>query len=679
MNEYVAIPTICPYCGAGCGMLLEVFKGEVKGVLPLKGHPVSHGELCIKGYSSWEFISNSGRLEFAFIGKGGNRRKASLDEAIDVIAGKLKDVLKESGPEALGFISSAKATNEENYLFQKFARIAGKTNNIDHCARLCHSPTVAGLAAAFGSGAMTNSIGELSHASAILLVGSNTTEQHPVIAGRIIEAIRGGAKLVIIDPRRIQLSEYAQVHLAPKPGYDIACINAMMNVILREGLEDKEFINERTEGFNEFKKSIDNFTPEWASSLSGVPPEDIVEAARIYATSENAAVIYCMGITQHTCGTDNVKALANLAMLTGNVGKPSSGVNPLRGQNNVQGACDMGALPDSLPGYQKVDDEKSRERFENAWGFEIPSNRGLTLVEIIDGAHSGQIRFLFIMGENPVLSDPDSLHVREALEKVEFLVVQDIFETETTELADVVLPAACWAEKDGTFTSTERRVQRIRKVVEPPGDAKADWEIISQIARKLGIKGFEYSSSEEIFKEIAKVVPSYSGITYERLCLKGIQWPCADLEDEGTKFLHKDKFLRGKGKFHVVEFKPPAEVPCDEFPLTLMTGRLAFQYHTGTMSRKSATLESEANKPYIEISAQDAEKYGIKSGENVRVSTRRGSVVAFALITSRVKPGEIFMPFHFHEAPANVLTGRSLDPASKIPELKVCAAKIERA
>ena len=524
---------------------------------------------------------------------------------------------------------------------------------------------------------MTNSINELAGADCILITGSNTTEQHPVIAGKILEAVRRGADLIIFDPRIIQLSPYASMHLAQKPGTDVACINAMMKVIVDEGLFDREFVDYRTEGFEALRGSLEACTPEWASGITGIPAGDLVKAARAFAGARSAAIVYCMGITQHTSGTDNVKALADLAMLTGNVGRPATGVNPLRGQNNVQGSCDVGGLPEFYPGYQRVDDEKARGKFEDAWGTELPRKPGLTLMEMMEAAAGGRIKFMYILGENPLVSDPNTSHVRAALENLDFLVVQDIMETDTTGLAHVALPGACWAEKDGTFTNTERRVQRVRKAVEPPGEALADWEMLCGLARAMGAPGFDFASAEEVFDEMASLAPQYEGISYERLGTLGLQWPCTAPDHPGTVFLHEGRFTRGKGRFNPVDYRPPAELPDKEYPFVLMTGRIIFQYHTGTMTRNSPTLDREVEGAYVEVNPADAADLGVSDGGRVKVASRRGELTLEARLTERVKPGEVFMPFHFAESPANILTSDALDPESKIPELKVCAVKIE--
>ena len=536
---------------------------------------------------------------------------------------------------------------------------------------------MAGLAAAFGSGAMTNSIDEIENANCIFVIGSNTTEAHPLVARRIFRAKQKGAFLIVADPRRIQLAHYADIYIRQRPGTDVALLNGMMNVIISQGWEAKDYIKERTEGFEEFKKTIEKYPLDKVSSITGVPQDKIKEAAKAYATSKASTIIYAMGITQHISGVDNVKSLANLAMLCGKVGIESGGVNPLRGQNNVQGACDMGALPNVYPGYQRVDNEDVAKKFEDAWGVKLSRKPGLTLMEMMDAIIDGKVKALYIMGENPLLSDPNSRHLEEALRKVEFLLVQDIFLTETARYAHVVLPGVSFVEKDGIFTNTERRAQRVRKAIEPVGDSKPDWEIICLLSEKMGYP-MKYSSPEEIQKEIASLTPSYAGIVYERIEKEGLQWPCPALDHPGTKFLHKDKFARGKGLFHKVEYKPPAEVPDDTYPFSLTTGRTFVHYHTGTMTRRSPSLHSEMEDAYVEINPDDAKELGIVQGETIKVTSRRGEISLKAKFTNKVDKKSLFIPFHFAEAAANVLTNDALDPIAKIPEYKICAVKVEK-
>ncbi|UCC97839.1 MAG: formate dehydrogenase subunit alpha [Phycisphaerales bacterium] len=677
-KDMVRTRTTCVYCGVGCQIDLNVNPktNRIVRVTSEVGCIPNDGNLCVKGRFGMDFVGHPERLTTPLIKRNGSFEKASWDEAIEVIAGKFKKIKSETGPDSIAGLSSAKCTNEDNYVFQKFIRAGIGTNNVDHCARLCHASTVAGLARAFGSGAMTNSIDEFRNARCIFVIGSNTPEAHPVIALSLKEAVvKHGAELIVADPREIDLVPYAKLHLQQRPGTDVALINAMMNVIIEEGLTDKDFIAERTEDFEKATEAIKEMTPEKAEKITGVRAEAIRQAARIYATAETASIVFSMGITQHTTGTDNVLSLANLAMITGNVGRESAGVNPLRGQNNVQGACDLGALPNVYPGYQQVEAPDIHAKFEKAWDRKLSARNGLTVVEIFHAIEAGFIRALYLMGENPALSDPNLSRTRKALEEVEFLVSQDVFLTESGQYADVVLPAFCFAEKDGTFTNTERRVQRVRRTVNPPGQARDDWEIVCDIATAFGYR-MHYENASQIMDEIASVSPIYGGISFERIETVGLQWPCANKDHPGTKYLHKGEFKRGKGKFHPVRFKEPAELPNKEFPFVLSTGRLLYQYHTGTLTRKVPAIHQVCPTGYVEIHVQDAEKHGIGDGDSVEVSTPRGKVTTKARVGTMVARGWLFMPFHFAEGPANMLTNDALDPIAKIPEFKACAANI---
>jgi len=538
---------------------------------------------------------------------------------------------------------------------------------------------VAGLAATFGSGAMTNSIPEFeTDTNCFLIIGSNTSEGHPLIATRIIKAKERGAKVIVADPRRNQVARWSDLYLPFRPGTDVALFNGMIHVIIEEGLADQAFIQERTEGFEELKKLVAEYAPEKVQEITDVPADLLRQAARMYATAKPAAIVYAMGITQHTTGVDNVKSTANLAMLCGNVGIPGGGVNPLRGQNNVQGACDMGGLPNVYPGYQVVTSPDVQKKFQDAWGSAGPTTVGITVTEMVNGLVEGKVRALYIMGENPMLSDPDLNHARHCLEEAEFIVVQDIFLTETARLAHVVLPGVTFAEKDGTFTATDRRVQRVRKAIDPVGQSRQDWEIVCQVAKLMGGKGFDYASPKEILEEVARLTPSYGGISFERLeQLGGLHWPCPAPDHPGTPFLHKGKFSRGLGLFTAIPFRPAAELPDTEYPFTLTTGRSMFHFHTGTMTRRSKKLHSEVPTAYIEIHPDDAQRIGLNDGRRVRVVSRRGEIVLGARITKRIKPGIVFIPFHFAEAAANALTHAALDPVAKIPEYKVCAVRVE--
>ena len=534
---------------------------------------------------------------------------------------------------------------------------------------------------------MTNPISDLEQSGCILVIGSNTTEAHPVAALRIKKAVRqNGASLIVANPKKITLCRYADLWLRHRPGTDVALLNGLAKIILDEGLADEEFIKDRTENFEAWRKSLDPYTPEMVSKMTSVPVEDLYRAARLYAKPAKgaSAIVYAMGITQHTTGTDNVFAVANLAMVTGNIGKPGAGVNPLRGQNNVQGACDMGALPNVYTGYQAVANEEARVKFQKAWGVDLPTRPGLTMPEMFEAAHRGQIKAMYILGENPVLSEPDASSVVEALEQVKFLVVQDIFLTETAQLADVVLPGTSFAEKEGTFTNTERRVQLVRPVIAPVGDSRPDWVIISEVgkrvSRKKGLdeRQFEFGSAREIMREIAMLTPSYGGISYERLERSPLQWPCPDAEHPGTPILHVGKFSRGLGRFTPVEYVAPAELPDEEYPLLLTTGRKLYHYHTGSMTRRVRGLAEVAPEERVEISPIDAEELGVCNGDVVTVTSRRGKVTARAEITESVPAGVIFMTFHYAESATNLLTNPAHDPVAKIPEVKVCAVKVER-
>jgi formate dehydrogenase alpha subunit len=545
---------------------------------------------------------------------------------------------------------------------------------------------VAGLVTAFGSGAMTNSVPEFEETDCFLITGSNTTEAHPLVATRVMRAQRRGAKVIVVDPRDVQIAKIADLHLQQRPGTDVAWINGMMHVIIKEELFDQEFVETRTEGFEELKAAVADSTPERVEEISGIPAADLVEAARSYAQAERGAILYAMGITQHTTGVDNVISCANLAMLTGNVGKPGTGVNPLRGQNNVQGACDLGGLPNVYSGYQPVTAESVQAKFREAWGNASPTRVGMTVTEMTDAALAGDLRALYVLGENPMVSDPDINHVSEALKQCEFLVVQDIFPTETVEMADVVLPGVSFAEKDGTYTGTDRRVQRVRKAIEPLGDSRSDWEIIGQLGQRMAgngssapFGGWEYASPGAVMDEIAALTPIYGGVNYDRLEDTGdLQWPVPTADHPGTPYLHKGKFSRGLGHFTAVAFQEPAEATSDEYPLTLTTGRIMFHYHTGSMTRRSEKLDREVPEGYVEISPEDADRLDLRKSEQVRVVSRRGTIEIRAWITRRVPPGVVFIPFHFAEAAANVLTNPALDPIAKIPEYKVAAVRVEK-
>ena len=670
------VTTTCTYCGCGCGIHLGVSGDRLVSVRGQRENPSNEGRLCVKGRFGFVFVNSPDRLKTPLIRRNGMLEEATWDEALDLVAERFSA----SRGDAFAAIASAKLTNEENYLIQKFSRAVMGTNNVDHCARLCHSPSVAGLVQSLGSGAMTSSSKDIGDARCILAIGTNTTAAHPIIGLQVMRSIRAGGKLIVVNPREIELARYADLYIQNRAGSDVALLMGMMRVIVDEGLHDPEFIEARCENFEAFRDSLAQYDEATVEEKTGVPFVQIAEAARMYAQNSPAAILYAMGITQHTHGTDNVLATSNLALLTGNVGLPSGGVNPLRGQSNVQGACDMGALPDVYPGYQKVDLPEVKAKFETAWGVELDDAPGLTHLEILRGVTAGPIRAIYLVGENPALSEADASHAREAMEKVDFLVVQDIFLTESAEYADVVLPAASFAEKDGTFTNTERRVQRVRKAIPPVGDSRDDAWITCAIARRMGGAGFDFESAEEVMGEIASLTPSYGGITHDRIEQVGLQWPCPDASHPGTRYLHAETFPRpsGRGRFFPLQYRPPDEEPDAEYPLVLTTERSLYQYHTGTMTRRVPGLEKLRAEELVEIHPRDAVALAIASGDRVRVTSRRGEVEARALVTEVSPPGTISMTFHFHEAPTNVLTNAAYDPVAKIPETKVCAVRVER-
>jgi formate dehydrogenase alpha subunit len=679
------VQTTCPYCGTGCTFNLVVKDGKAVGVQPYHRSPVNLGKVCPKGTYAHEFIHHPDRLTTPLIKKDGKFVEASWDEAYDLIAKKFKQYK----PDEIACLSSARVSNEENYAMMKFARGVLKTRHIDHCARLCHASTVAGLASTFGSGAMTNSILDIEESKCIFIIGSNTFEQHPLIGRRVMMAKQKGAKVIYADPRFTPTGKQADLYMQFRSGSDVAIFNGLMQEILRNGWENKEFIQTRCKDFDKLKAEVmkPEYSLENVSKISGIPVDQLKTCADWISHSGATAILYSMGITQHTTGVDNVRSVANIQMLTGNLGRPGTGVNALRGQNNVQGACDMGALPVVFTAYQKVIDEAAHKKFTDGWGFpdgicEPKNGYEVTVMMDVLVDKPGELKCMYIMGENPMISDPDLHHVEKALKNLEFLVVQDIFMSETAQFADVVLPACCYAEKNGTQTSTERRVQMWRKAVEPPGDAKLDWQIMKDIATRMGYaKQFAWNSAEDIFNEMAKLTPSYAGMDYVRLNKpEALHWPCPTKEHPGTPILHGAKFAHpdGMGVMFAVPYKPPAEVPDAEYPFILTTGRCIWQWHTGTMTRRSKDLENEVPTGWIEINPEDAKALGIKNKEMVRAITRRGEVNVPAKVTPDIMKGVMFMPFHYVECAANVLTNNALDPIAKIPEYKACAVKVEK-
>ncbi len=692
-----SVRSTCPYCGVGCQVDLKVRDGKIYKVDAPFGVAPNFGRLCSKGRFGVDYVHHPSRLQYPMIRKNlGEKprkpvglegfRRATWEEALELAAEQFANVVKKNGGDAIGTFCSAKATNEDNYLFQKFVRAVLGTNNVDHCARLCHAASVAGLQIAIGSSAMSNSIAEMKDLDVFIVTGSNTSETHPVISTFLREAVvRNSAKLIVVDPRGIEMTDFADIWLRQEAGTDVAVFQAMAQVIVSERLFDDSFIRERVENFEEYCDAIMEYTPEWTESISGVPAEDIRKAARLYAGAERAAIYWGMGISQSVHGTDNALSLANLALLTGNLGKPGTGLNPLRGQNNVQGCSDSGGLPNVFPGYQSVTDEAIRAKFEEGWRVSLNPEAGLTTMEMVDAAEKGAIKAYYVMGENPMMSEPDLRHARHVMEELDFILVQDIFHNETGEYADVILPAASFAEREGTFTNSDRRVQLIRKAVEMPGEARADWAIVAELAKRVEEKlgrtqsaGFDFEEPSELWDEMASLTPPFQGITHSRVeAESGVHWPCPSPDHPGTPYLFTDSFPRGKGQLVPLTYTPSAELPDDSYPFILSTGRVLYHWHGGTMTRRSK-LDDIYPEPTVEIHPLDASSLGIQAGEWIKVRSRRGEIQVKTLVTERSPKGMVFIPFHFAEAAANELTLDERDPKAKIPDYKVCAVAIDR-
>ena len=672
------VDSVCPYCGTGCRVTLHLRGDRVVGVEAEGNAQPNEGRLCVKGRYGMEFQSSEHRLKTPLIRKDGEFVEASWDEALDLVARRFSEIKDQYGPNSLAVMSSSRSTNEISYVAQKLARAVFGTNNVDNCARICHSPSVHGLTRSFGSGAMTNSIREIDGAECILLIGSNPTEAHPVIGDRIRRAVENGTKLVVIDPRDTETAQIADLHLSVRPGTDVALANAIGHHIVTQGWTNDAFMAERTENYDAFWSVVRDYAPESVEDLTGVPAADIKRAAEMYATSEPSMILYCLGLTEHRNGVETVISVANLSLLTGHVGKPSSGVSPIRGQNNVQGACDMAAMPEVLPGYQSWEDPEVIEKFENAWGVEMPDHgQGIFCTGLWDKIHAGGIRGLYCVGEDPAMSEPNSASVRKALEDIDFLVVQELFMTPTAERADVILPAASFAEVDGTYTNTERRVQRIRKAVEPVGEARPDWAIAAEISNRMGYP-MTYESASDVFEELRSLMPSYGGMTYERLDENdGLQWPCPTEDHPGTMYLHGEKFARGLGRFHGIKQQGPQEEPDEEYPFLMSTGRVREHYNVGSMTRRTNGLNDLVPRSFVEMNPADAERLGLKQGDAVKVSSRRGEVDAEVHLRN-IKAGVVWMPFHFDESPTNLITNDALDPICGTPEYKACAVRIDK-
>ncbi|GAB3669916.1 formate dehydrogenase subunit alpha [Halopiger thermotolerans] len=682
--------TTCGFCAVGCRFEMWGKDGDAIGVQPVEDPtkaPANNFSTCVKGKFGHEFANSDERITEPLVrNDDGEFERASWDEALDRVADELRAIQDEHGVDAVGCLASSKGSNEEAYLVQKFARQVLGTKNIDNCARLCHSSTVAALQQTLGYGAMTNRINEdIGEADAYLITGSNTTESHPVLATRIKQNVRDGADLIVFDPREIGIAEHADQYTRTEPGYDVAWINGLIRYIIENDLHDEAFIERNTKGFEKVKEKVQAFTPEKVEELAGVPPEDLRSAAETLADAETVVFGWAMGMTQSSHGTQNLLAMADLALTLGQVGKPGAGLSPFRGQNNVQGGGgDMGTLPGSLPGYQDPADDEVAEKFENAWGERPPEEPGLKVPEMLSEAHEGNLRGLYVVGENPALSEPDIQHAEAALENLEFLVVQDIFMTETATHADVILPAATSPEKNGTFTNTERRIQRVRPTATPPGTARQDWEITQELANRLGYH-WDYDHPREIMDEISDLVPIYGGVSYDRLESgdeHGLQWPCWDEDHPGTPYLYdyedgEFNFDDGMARFVPADGGHPGELPDEEYPLTLTSGRVLYHWHTGQITRRVEGLMSHVGESFVEINPSTADELGVADGEYVRVESRRGDIVVKAAVTDRVGDGTLFIPMHFAAGAVNKLTQENFDPHTGIPEYKVSSVRVE--
>ncbi|QCC56412.1 formate dehydrogenase subunit alpha (plasmid) [Natronorubrum bangense] len=684
------VKTICPYCGVGCGITVQ--PGEEPSdvrFMPWGDAPVNEGRVCIKGGAATEVVDHEDRLTNPLIKEDGEFRDASWEEAYEYVVDELARIRDEHGPDAMGFYGSSKVMNEENYLLQKLTRRYG-TNNVDNCTRMCHASTVWALRTSLGAGAMTNSMEDLrDEADVFWIQGANPGEQHPIANSQYFrQAVLDGATVIQVDPHANKTTRSFKIddtdrhqHLQLNPGTDIPLLNVVIKTALENDWIDEAFIEERTEGFEHLERSLRDFDKAAAAEECGVPLEEIELAAEKYATADNAAIFTGMGMSQHRCGVDNVQNEINLALITGNVGRPGTGVNPLRGQNNVQGTCDVGAMPNVLPGYQLVDDDAARERVEQVWGFEVPDEPGLTNVEL-SHEFGESVKGLYVMGENPVMSEPDANRVAERIQQLEFIVAQDIFMTETAKYADVVLPATSWAERGGTVTNTDRRVQRMRGVGKVHENTKHDLEIVSEIGKRLFDDGealFDFEDPEAVFEELRQVCPIYHGMTYDLLGEEGLHWPCYEPGDEGDLFLYEDEFDTESGLGHIegVRHQPPAETPDEEYPLILTTARLEEHYNTGTMSTRSPTLNRQTPENFVDVNPADAERYGIEDSDEVTLKSRRGEITVEAQVTEDIKEGVVWTTPHFAAASANRLTNDVLDERAKIPEYKAAAAEIE--
>jgi formate dehydrogenase major subunit len=693
------VHSVCPYCGVGCQLTYNIKDNKILTVDGRDG-PSNHNRLCVKGRYGFDYVNHKQRLTKPLIRKAGVPksaefamdpadplayfREATWEEALDLAAGRLKEIRdrdgEKAGRKALCGFGSAKGSNEEAYLFQKLVRTGFGSNNVDHCTRLCHASSVAALMEGVSSGAVSNQVSDVLNAEVVLLIGANPTSNHPVAATWIKNAAKRGVKLIIADPRRSDLSRHAAYFLQFKPDTDVALLNAMMHTIVHEGLVNEAFIRERTIGYDELKQNVAGYSPEAMAPVCGIPAATIKEVARLYATSKGSMILWGMGISQHIHGTDNARCLIALCLMTGQIGRPGTGLHPLRGQNNVQGASDSGLIPMVFPDYQRVDDEQARARFEKLWGTTLDPKPGLTVVEIMDAVYEGKIRGMYIMGENPALSDPDAHHAREALARLDWLVVQEIFLTETCYHADVILPATAWPEKTGTVTNTDRMVQLGRQALDAPGEAKPDLWIIQEIARRIGLD-WNYDGPRDVFNEMRKAMPSIAGITWERLEQEScVTYPCEQEGDPGQPVVFIDKFPTptGRARFVPADIIPAAERPDREFPFVLITGRQLEHWHTGAITRRASVLDAIEPEPVASVHPLDLDAIGATPGDVITVESRRGIISLYARADDGTPRGAVYVPFCFYEAAANLLTNPALDPVGKIPEFKYCAVKLMR-
>ncbi|MBQ8945237.1 MAG: formate dehydrogenase subunit alpha [Lachnospiraceae bacterium] len=679
--EVTKVKTTCPHCATGCQFYLVVKDNRIVNVEPSNG-PSNHHRLCVKGRSgSFDFVHSPDRLTKPLIKdrSTGEFHEATWEEAIAYTAKRFMEIKDKYGSDSLAGFACSRSANEDIYMVQKMVRTCFGNNNTDNCARVCHSASVSGLARTLGSGAMTNPIHDITHdVDCILLVGSNPEEAHPVVGMQIRLAVKNGTRLIVVDPRDIGLAKDADIHLKIRPGTNVAFANGMMHVMIKEDLIDHDYIRDNAEGFEELKAIVEEYTPEKVGGICHIDPLKLIEAARMYATADKAPIIYCLGVTEHSTGTEGVMSMSNMAVLCGKIGRSGCGVNPLRGQNNVQGACDMGAMPTDYPGYQKVDNDAVREKFEKAWGVPLSPVPGLKATEVFPAAIEGRIRGLYICGEDPVVSDPDTHHIIRSLESLDFLVVQDLFMTKTAEYADVILPGISYAEKEGTFSNTERRVQRIRKAVTLKGDMRPDTDILIDLMNAMGYPQ-KYMTPAEIMDEIAELTPSFHGISHKRLDEEGgLQWPCPEKDHPGTPIMHAGHPARGKAYLYPAEYKPSQELPDDDYPFILMTGRILYHYNAAAMTSRAPGLVELADEGFIEINYKDADRLEIENGERISVRSRRGGITATARVGRKVSEGETWMPFHFEDSPVNMLTNAALDDIARIPEYKVCAVSISK-